>query len=56
MVELCKKYLRPQEDRIKKVQDISVLEFSSASREDGIGDTSMIYLADISYNARISTS
>lgn len=31
MVELCKKYLRPQEDRIKKVQDISVLEFSSAS-------------------------
>lgn len=33
MVELCKKYLRPQEDRIKKVQDISVLEFSSASVE-----------------------
>lgn len=35
MVELCKKYLRPQEDRIKKVQDISVLEFSSASVETG---------------------
>lgn len=47
MVELCKKYLRPQEDRIKKVQDISVLEFSSAS--DTVSETeSMIYFASIS--------